>query len=326
MFAIGCSKSNTDKNNKWVDLEVAIKEDILSEKTETHVNANEQKSLIPLMPQWQPEDRTYDPDNTIYYKTYYDDFVRGYIMCINFPNINLKEEIEDYFTMDEKGNVKIDYLADLFFDSRTIEMDENILKNICFSYGYEINFQRTRINDLHVRFVEISEIDGLLLYPSRILIQTWDNEHIYLQDITSPISRKIKSVITIDNKENPIMIVHSTGISVDYISEEELSFWAFRGSYWVLTPLELTVDSSHAHNTSGLYADINRDSLYDPVYYRDGIVYRPSMQGDGLHSYIFRLGKMEEIEKNISFRLNGISDTLGRTFVESNCYLEFEIK
>jgi len=325
MFAIGCSKSNTDKNNKWVDLEVAIKEDILSEKTETHVNADEQKSPIPLMPQWQPEDRTYDPDNTIYYKTYYDDFVRGYIMCINFPNINLKEEIEDYFTMDEKGNVKIDYLADLFFDSRTIEMDENILKNICYSYGYEVDFQSTSINDLNVRFVEINEIDGLLLYPSRILIQTWDSEHIYLQDITSPISRKIRSVITIDNKEDPIMIVHSTGISVDYISEEELSFWAFRGSYWVLTPLELTVDSSHAHSAGELYADINRDSLYDPVYYRDGIVYRPSMQGDGLHGFIFRLGKMEEIENNINFRLIGISDSLGRTLEKSNCYLEFEI-
>jgi len=128
IFAIGCSKSNTDKNNKWVDLE-DIKEDIRSKKTESHVNVDEQKSLIPLMPQWQPEDRTYDPDNTVYYKTYYDDFVRGYIMCINFPNINPKEEIEDYFTMDEKGNVKIDNLANLFFDSRTIEMDENILKN-----------------------------------------------------------------------------------------------------------------------------------------------------------------------------------------------------
>ena len=326
IFAVGCSKnSNTAQNSKSVDLEIAMEEDIISEKTESHVNVDEQKSLTPLMPQWQPEDRTYDPSNTIYYKTFHDDFVRGYIMCINFPNINLKEEIEDYFTMDQKGNVKIDYLVDLFFDSRTIEMDENILKNICYSYGYKVNFKSTSINDLHVRFVEINEIDGLSLYPSRILIQTWDNEHIYLQDITGPIPRKIRSVITIDDKDDPIMIVHSTSVSADYISEEELIFWAFKGSYWILTPLELTVDSSHAHRAGDMYPDENRDSLFEPVYYLDGIVYRPSVQGDGLHTFTHRLGIMEEIDKNKRFRMIGIYDSHGRTVESSGGYLEFEI-
>ena len=97
IFAVGCSKSsNSAQNNKSVDLEIAMEEDIISEKTESHVdleidmeediisekiesnvNVDEQNSLTPLMPQWRPEDRTYAPKYTIYYKTYYDDFVRS---------------------------------------------------------------------------------------------------------------------------------------------------------------------------------------------------------------------------------------------------------
>jgi len=46
-----------------------------SEKTESYVNVDKQKSLTPLIPQWRPEDLTYGPDYTIYYKTYYYDFV-----------------------------------------------------------------------------------------------------------------------------------------------------------------------------------------------------------------------------------------------------------
>jgi len=345
IFAVGCSKSsNSAQNNKSVDLEIAMEEDIISEKTESHVdleidmeedilsekieshvNVDEQKSLIPLRPQWRSEDLTYGPDFTIYYKTYYDDFVRGYLMWIDYPDINLKEEIEDYFIMDQKGNVKIDSLVDLFFDSRTIEMDENVLKNIFYSYGYEVDFKSTIINDLHVRFVEINEIDGLSLYPSRIFIQTWDNEHIYLQDITGPIPRKIRSIITVDDKEDPIMIAHSTSVSEDYISEEELIFWVFRGSYWNLTSLEYTIDSSHAHNAGNAFPDENRESLYDPFYYPDGIVYRPSIQCDGVNYYTYRLGVMEEIDKNKRFRMIGICEYEDKAEVVNDCYIEFEI-
>ena len=78
IFAVGCSKnSNTAQNSKSVDLEIAMEEDILSEKIGSNVNVDEQNSFTPLMPQWRPEDRTYAPKYTIYYKTYYDDFVRS---------------------------------------------------------------------------------------------------------------------------------------------------------------------------------------------------------------------------------------------------------
>lgn len=144
--------------------------------------------------------------------------------------------------------------------------------------------------------MEIKEIDGLSLYPSYILIQSWNNEYIYLQDITSPIPRKIRSVITLDDRQEPKMIVHSSELSPDYLSEEELSFWTYRDSYWILTSMDFKIDSSNAHSAGDMYPDLNRESLFNPVYYQDGIVYQPSIQGDGINSYTYRLGKMEEIE------------------------------
>lgn len=310
LFFIGCSKdSDIVQSNNGVSAEAFI----------------EEKSLVPLNPQWKPEDRTFNPDNTVFYKTYYNNFVRGYIMDMKFPEIILNKEIDDYFTMNQKGNKNTDNLVDLFFDPRTIEMDQKNLIKLFYSYGYEINFHNTSIDDLNVRFVEIKEIDGLSLYPSCILIQSWDNEHIYLQDITSPIPRKIRSVIILDDRQEPQIIVHSSGFSPDYISEEELSFWAYRGSYWVLTSIDLKIDSSNAHSAGDMYPDIDRESLFAPVYYQDGIVYRPSIQGDGLHSYTYRLGKMEEIEKNKSFKLIGVREVVGRTLEDSGCFLKFEI-
>ena len=54
-------------------------------------------TLIPMEYQWQEGDRYYDPEDTIYYKTYYDDFVRGKIRHIEYPDINIRDELEEYF-------------------------------------------------------------------------------------------------------------------------------------------------------------------------------------------------------------------------------------
>lgn len=65
------------------------------------------------------------------------------------------------------------------------------------------------------------------------------------------------------------------------------------------------------------------------MYYQDGITFGSSRQGNmsanGLHT--FRLGKLEEIEKNKSFRLIGIYEILGRTYVYiyDDCYIQFNI-
>lgn len=303
----------------------------INDNTEQKKNINvelktEEKKYIPVESKWQDGDNDYDPNDTIYHKTYYDDFVRGLTKKIKYPDVNLQEELEDYFIIDENAYDKTDKLVDMFFDDRTINMEEQDLKDLFYSHGYLLHLHHATIQDIQVRFVEIQEIGGLSFYPSRILIQTWDDEHVYMQDITGPIPRKIRSFLVIDDKEEPQLIVHSSGFSKEYISEEELSFWKYRGSYWILTPMELEIDTSHAHNMEDMYPDLDRDTLFEATYYRDGIAYRPSIQGDGLHPFTFRLGAMIEIEKNKSFRLTAIVETLGRTLNDIHCYIQYEIK
>lgn len=325
---VGCSKSfKSAKNGKEIStLVTSVKEnDAPKETGESAKLVGKHGNLVPLKPHWQSGDQTFDPDNTVYYKTYYNDFVRGLIMDIKFPDINIQEEIEDYFIISQNEDEKMGKVVDLFFDNRTLEIDEEILKNLFYSNGYDLYFHNSIINDLHVRFIEINIREGVSLYPSRILIQTWDKEHIYLQDITGPIPRKIRSFIAVGIKEEIQLVIHSSGFSVDYISEEELSFWIFRDSYWILAPMDLQIDSTHAHNTNDMYPDEDRDLLFEPVYYKDGIVYRPSIQGDGLNNYTYRLGKLEETEKNKSFKLIAISEVEGRTLEDTGCYIEFKI-
>ena len=289
--------------------------------------ATDTKERTPVMAQWQTGDIDFDYQDTVYSKTFYEGFREGKIMDIRYPEVNIQEDMKDYFDVDDNIVEGMYILADMFFDNRTIEMDEEELQQLFYSHGYYLYLHNADIDQLHIRLIEIQEIDGLTLYPSRILIQTWDDEHIYLSDITGPIPRKIRSFLTIDDKEKPQMIIHSSGFSADYVSEEELSFWEFHGSYWVLTPMELEIDTAHAHSAGDLYGDLDRDKLFPAVYYRDGIVYRSSSQGDGrAAAYItFRLGKMEEIEKNKIFRLVGIYENFGRTFEQSRCYIQYTI-
>ena len=328
---VGCTEYTEDnkENEEIIIEESSEKKDITEIRTEDNTETLPEENIrIPLKAQWQDGDIEYDPNNTIFHKTFYDDFVNGLILDIKHPDVNLQKELKDYFVREKNLFIKADMLVDMFFDNRTIEMGEEALKDLFYLHGYEIYFHSAKIKNLHVRFVEIREINGLSIYPTRILIQTWDEEYIYLQDITGPTPRKIRSILVIDDKEAPQLIVHSSGLSVDYVAEEELSFWTYRGSYWVLAPLELEIDTRHAHVAGEtLYPDENRDELFSPTYYRDGIVYRPSRQGDGrFHYNTFILGKMEEIEKNKCFRLITVYDNAGIAHESLSSYIEFYIK
>ena len=327
----GCTEyTESSEENEEINSEEPSEENGITEiRTEDNTETLPEENIrIPLEGQLQDGDIEYDPYNTIFHKTFYDDFVNGLILHIKHPAVNLQKELKDYFIREKNLFLKADMLVDMFFDNRTIEMGEEALKDLFYLYGYEIYFHSAKIKNLHVRFVEIREINGLSIYPTRILIQTWDEEYIYLQDITGPTPRKIRSILVIDDKEDPQLIVHSSGLSVDYVAEEELSFWTNRGSCWVLAPLDLEIDSSHAHFAGEtLYPDENRDELFSPTYYRDGIVYRPSRQGDGrFHNNTFILGKMEEIEKNKCFRLIAVFDNEGIAHESLSTYIEFYIK
>ena len=272
----------------------------------------------------------YDFNDTVYSKEYYTkNFGAAKIMFIRNPDVNLQEELEDYFNVgDYAEGLRI--LSDMFFDNRSIEMDEEELVLLFYSHGYLLYLHNVEIKGLHVRLVEIQELNDLSLYPSVILIQSWDDGHIYLEDITGPIPRKVRSIFTIDDKENPQMVIHSSGLSEDYIWEEELSFWEFQGTYWALIPMELDVDTSRAHMEGDYYPDLDRDELFPTVYYRDGIVFRTSIQNDTArytHKFTFRLGKMEEIEKNKIFRLVAIYDLECRPYKSILYgYIQFTIK
>lgn len=288
---------------------------------------NECVKRTPKEAQWAEDDISFDPEDTIYCKTFYDSFVRGRTMRIRFPDIKLLEEIEDYLMIESDTVEEFYPLADMFYDNRTIEMGEEELRELFYAHGFHIYFHNGVLDNLHIRLIEIQEINGLTLYPVRIVLQTWDDEYIYVQDITGPIPRKIESFLIVDDQEEPKLVVHTSGFSTDFIAEEELSFWTFRGSYWILAPIELDIDTSHAHSEGSLYGDLDRDKLFPVTLYRDGIVYRPSRQGNSIGaSNTYRLGKMEEVEKNKSFRLYGIYENIGKTYVNKYCYIEFNIK
>lgn len=269
-------------------------------------------------------------DNSIYDKDYYDSVRMGKFMYIRFQEENLQEDLEDYFEVGDYAEGP-EILVDMFLDKRTIEMEEEELKELFYDHGYLLYLHHKEADGLHIRIVEVQEIDGLSIYPIRIAIQTWDEDNIYIEDITAPIPRKIRDFLLIKSDDALRMVVHSSGVSVDFVSEEELSFWEFNDNgKWYLTPMDLEIDTSHAHNTGDYYPDLDRDELFPAVYYQDGIAFTSSRQNDlnasGLTTY--RLGKLEEIEKNKSFRLIGIYETLGRTYVErygGYCYIQFDI-
>lgn len=275
------------------------------------------------------ERRVYDPDDTIYHKTYYDDFTQGLIMGIDYyPKVSMEKELEDYFKEGTESR-PLDYLVSMFYDNRTIEIDESELWELFVSHGYDICFHHAEFSEYELRIVEIMDRDGLSLYPVRILMQTWDNDFIYLQDITGPIPRKIRELMMVDRDGVWQMIMHSSGFSRDFVAEEELIFWEFTGTYWILVPMELEIDTRHAHNMGNSYPNLDRDELFEAIYYRDGIAFRTSMQATNKwgDKYAVRLGIMEEVEKNKEFVLKGVMEQFGETkeIWYSDCCIQFKI-
>ena len=323
-FAWKSDKENIKQTKDEVEKAIYNQDDIGDEREYPTVEKADRR--IPALMQYDPEILTYDPEDTIYYKTYYDDFFQGKIMYIDYnPYMEIRKELEDYFVDDSKV-FYLDYLVSMFYDDRTIETDEKKLEQLFWEHGYIIYFHSVEFQDFHLRFIEIVEKEGLSLYPIRILMQTWDDDYIYLQDITGPIPRKIRDMMVGDKNGVWKLIVHSSGFSKEYIPEEELSFWEFTGSDWILVPMELEIDTSHAFSLGNLYPDIDRNELFETFYYRDGIAFRPSSQPDNEYgtNNTYRLGIMEITEENKSFRLVTIYDVEGISR-SSLSYIQFII-
>ena len=297
------------------------KEQTISDEADT----SKDSSRVPSVAQPDGDVMTYDPENTIYYKTYYDDFTIGKIMHIDYtPYMEMKEELEDYFE-EESNYAFLDHLVSMFYDNRTIELEEEELEELFREHGYLISFHNTEFREYHLRVVEITKKDGVSLYPFRILMQTWDDNFIYLQDITGPIPRRIVDMMAVDKAGTWQLIMHSSGFSKEYVAEEELIFWEFTGSYWILVPIQLEIDTSHAFSLGDLYPDMQKD--IDMSLYRDGIAFPPNIQPDNSRGTYrtYRWGSMETVAENQKFRLYAVLDGEGMTEPMGYAYIEFQI-
>lgn len=319
---------NTDNAEKILYLQPFWAAQAVPAIEKTHMDTKRTDGRVPGTMQYDDKVMSYDPNDTIYYKAYYDDFNRGLVMQMDTsPDMKLQDELEDYFIDKNEWYEPLDYLVSMFYDDRTIEMGEDELERLFWEHGYDISFHNAEYEDYHLRFVEITERKGMSLYPVRILMQTWDDEFIYLQDITGPIPRTIKELMMVDRDGIWQMVVHSSGFSRDYVVEEELSFWEFHGTYWILIPMELRIDTSHAYYLGDYGPDLDRDGLFEAIYYRDGIAYRPSLQNTNFYGdkAVIRLGVMETVEENKRFRLEAVYEVEGRTVRKPGCYIQFEI-
>lgn len=283
-----------------------------------------------------------DGENTIFWKDYYKDLKTYLKKDIEYHiPICLQDSLQDYFLIGDP-NEETWFPKDIycmFYDDRTIEMTEEELEILFLQNGYELSSCRGECGGYQVKFLQYRKKDSYILYPEHIIMQTWNDQYIYVQDITGPMQRKIMDFIGVDDRDNLLIIVYSTSMTRDYVMEEELSFWEFNGNYWSLVPMELEVDYTEAVLFEELKPGKEED--FNPVYYPDGIVFRVSGQynpyympegevtyklEDGEIRYM-TLGKLEEIEKNKSFKL---------IMVEKNLYwpaepvrggfVKFEIK
>lgn len=334
----GINKGVDSDLEKTVNFTTNAKNPIRKEADDTTIEAGEHfvmredktSGRVPKSYEYIQDLMDYDPEDTIYYKDYYDDIIVGVEEHIDYsPHMEIREELEDYFTDDLNEFHRLDYMVSMFYDDRTIQTDEKELEQLFWDHGYILSFHNAEYQDYRLRFIEITEKDGLSLYPFRILMQTWDEDFIYLQDITSIVPRKIMDLMVVDDEGIWKMVVHSTGLSREMVVEEEISFWEFTGTYWILVPMEVNIDTSHAHFLgTTLYPDLDRDELYEAVFYRDGITYSPSQQSMNEYGdqWTFRLGIMEVTEENRRFRLIPIFRVEGRTVYLTDSYIQFAIQ
>lgn len=259
-----------------------------------------------------------DGENTIFWKDYYRDYKTILRKSVEYHiPICLQDSLQDYFSLRDP-NEDTWFPKDIycmFYDERTIEMTEEELEILFLQNGYELSSCKGKCRDYYVRFLQYRGKDSYYIYPEHIIMQTWNDRYIYVQEITGPMERKVMDFICVDDRENPLAIVHSSSMTRDRVSEEELSFWEFNGNFWSLVPMELEVDYTEAVLLEDLKP--GKEADFNPVYYPDGIVFGASGQYDPIYlsegkvTYkpedgnirYMTLGKLEEIEKNKSFQL-----------------------
>ncbi len=273
-----------------------------------------------------------DEENTIFWQDFYDSYSIGLERDVEYHiPICIQDSLEDYFTLRD-SNERLWHPKDIycmFYDNRTIEMEEEELEMLFLQNGYELSICQGECKDYQVRFLQYRQKDSHLLYPERIIMQTWDDWHIYVQEITGPMQRKVMDLISVDDRENPIIIVHTTSLTRDYVSEEELSFWEFNGNFWSLVPMELEI--KYTEYVLGRNPEPGNMEDLNLIRYPDGIAFRtvvqPSNAGGGI--FYLQADQMEEIEKNRSFQFTMFQkslDVIDLVVPNEMGYIRFEIR
>lgn len=281
-----------------------------------------------------PDEGFKDRENTIFWQ----DFNKDYESLLGLPPkvryriaICPQDSLQDYFSLEDShalssGPDKGIYC--MFYDERTIDMKEEELELLFFENGYELSICKGECGAYQVRFLQYREKESYFLYPEHIIMQTWDDKYIYVQEITGPMPRKVMNFIGVDDRDEPLVIVHSTSITRDYVSEEELSFWGFNGNFWSLVPLDLKID--YTQNMLGEEPEVGNVEDLNLIYYPDGIVFKTMAQSSfsGEVTFYLKLYGMEELEKNRSFQFKLVQESLALVdlHLDPMGWVKFEIK
>lgn len=273
-----------------------------------------------------------DGEDTIFWQDFYDSYSIGLLRGVEYHiPICIQDSLQDYFSLrnpDEMPWAPKDIYC-MFYDNRTIEMEEEELEILFLQNGYELSICQGECKGYQVRFLQYRQKDSHLLYPEHIIMQTWDDWYIYVQEITGPMQRKVMDFISVDDRERPLIIVHTTSITRDYVSEEELSFWEFNGNFWSLVPVELEIE--YTEYVLGREPELGKVEDLNMICYPDGIAFRPTIQFSSSGGVIFYLkeDQIEEIERNKSFQFTMFQkslDLIDLVVPDEMGYVKFEIK
>lgn len=252
-----------------------------------------------------------DSENTIFYQDFYKDYLFPCPKGINyFIAVCPQDSLEDYFNQaylyasgEPSSELNRKDIYCMFYDDRTCNMGKEELEILFLQNGYELSICEGECKGYQVRFYQYGVKDSeRWLYPRHIIMQTWDGGNVYVQDITSDMQRKVMSFISVDDRENPLIIVHSTAMTREGVPEEELLFWEFDGNCWSLVPLELEIEC-FMKNARGKI-EPGRIEDFNPIYYKDGIAFRTAVYVEDEYEIVsyLKLCEMREINKNKTFQ------------------------
>lgn len=108
--------------------------------------------------------------------------------------------------------------------------------------------------------------------------------------------RKIMEAVGAEERENPLLLVHSSCMTRECVPKEELSFWEFDGKGWLLVPLDLEMEYTRCESGKTLPGEIEE---FNPVYYKDGIAFGSTEETGSKSVSYLKVWDMRKIERGV---------------------------